>query len=184
MSDHFITPISEEEKEERIKQEEKKKKKSKNDFSGWGIFFGVMLFAVLTTIWEMVFRDLPRFFSPYYEVCVKSGQAIAQKFCEMKMYDLIKLLLHFGFLIPLLFLLAIVYRANAGKKVNSHSRIIQLAYFFSLIVMSLHLFVEFSVFLFAYYREIGNYVVLGCIALAFTALIVYLQKRFNRPKEA
>lgn len=183
MTNHFVSPVSEEEKEQKAKEAEKKKNKSKNEFSTWGIFFGILLFSVLTVIWELTFRDLPRFFSPYYEICIKASPALIQRYCVMREYDIIKIILHLSFLLPLLLVLISVFYANAGKKIKSHNKIILWAYFFSVLIIAIHLFVEFSVYLFAYYREIGNYVVLGCIALAFTALIVYLQKRFNRPKE-
>lgn len=184
MPNHFVPPVNKAEKDEEAKQAaEKKKNKQANDFSSWGIFFGVLLFVVLTILWQLAFRDLPRFFSPYYEICFNSGPAIVQQYCDMRGYEIVKILLHLSFFLPLLLVLVCVFYANAGKKMRSHSLIIFRAYLFSVLITALHLFIEFALYLFQYYREIGNYVVLSCVALAFIALIIYLQKRFNRPKE-
>ena len=183
MTDLFISPISEEEKEEKAKLEQKKKKKPKNEFSAWGIFFGILLFAVLLTMWELGFSDLPKFFSPYYDVCRNASPIIIQQQCNMKQFDIVNLLLHISLLIPLLLVAVSVSYANSGKKMQSHNKIVLVAYLFSVLILSIHLFIEFARYLFEYYREVGDYVILICIAIAFIGFIIYLQKRFNRPKE-
>jgi len=186
--DNYIQPVN---KEKKKKEEsafakasaDKEEKKLKQQYSAWGIFFGVLLFIVLVTMWELGLHDLPRFFNPYYEVCQNSGYQVVQNFCDMKQYEIIRLLLHFCLLVPLLMIIIVVNYANQGKKMKSYNKILLISYFFSILVLLTHIFVEFAYYLFRYYREIGNYVVLTVIAIAFIFLIVYLQKRFNKPKQ-
>ncbi|MDZ7798094.1 MAG: hypothetical protein U5L76_00580 [Patescibacteria group bacterium] len=183
--DNYIQPVKKENKNDEGNEEEKEEeeeKKLKNQYSAWGIFFGILLFIVFVIIWELGLHDLPRFFNPYYEVCQNSGYQVVQKFCDIKQYEIIRLLLHFCLLVPLLMVIIVVNHTNQGKKMKSYNRILLLAYFFSILFLLTHVFVEFAYYLFRYYREIGNYVVLSVIAIAFVFLIVYLQKRFNKSK--
>ena len=159
----------------------KEEKKKKEEISAWSIFFGVLLSAVLITLYEKTLADLPRFFNPFYQDCHRAGLVL----CEAVKYEATRLIFYLAVVVPLLVIALIIYLVGDRKKVVKRpSKILRRAYFFSVLVVAVHVFVTFAIFLFRYYREIGVYVILSCFALAFILLIVWLQRRFNRPKEA
>lgn len=168
--------------EKKIGEEKPKTEKKGDDYSSWSVFFGVLLASVLITLYERAFYDLPRFFNPYYDNCLSANPQIVQKFCELLRYETVRLLLHIALVVPLLIIALIISLATMKKTAKSHSRILMRAFFFSVLVISVHLFVEFATFLFHHYREMGIYVILASFAVAFIVLIVYLQKRHNRAK--
>lgn len=185
MPDFYIKPKQLEEVplDEEMNEEKELEEKKKDEYSAWGIFFGVMLTAMLIAIWERAFLDLPRFFNPLFETCQKASATVIQKYCHMVQYETIRLMLHICLVVPLLVIMVIATFVSSRRKLRSQSRIIVWSYFFSVFVVAMHLFIEFATFLFRYYRMIGNYVVLASIALAFIVLIVYLQQRYNSHKE-
>ena len=169
--------------EKKIGEEKSKgEKKRGDDYSSWSVFFGVLLATVLITLYERAFYDLPRFFNPFYANCLSPNPQVVQKFCELLRYETVRLLLHIALVVPLLIVALIISLATMKKVAKSHSRILMRAFFFSVLVISVHLFVEFASFLFHHYREMGIYVILASFAVAFIVLIIYLQKRHNRPK--
>jgi hypothetical protein len=157
-------------------------KTNKDELSSWSIFFGVLLAVVLIVIYERAFFDLPRFFNPYYQNCVGQSAAVVLKLCQSIRFETVRLLLHIALVVPLLIVAVVVSLTTMRKKIKSQSKILMRAYFFSVFVAAVHLFLEFATFLFRYYRELGIYVILVSFALAFIVLIVYLQRKYNNPK--
>lgn len=158
-------------------------KTNKDELSSWSIFFGVLLAVVLIVIYERAFYDLPRFFNPFYGNCQSHNAAVVLKLCQAIKYETVRLLLHIALVVPLLIVAVVISLSTMRKKIKSQSKILMRAFFFSVLVAAVHLFVEFAAFLFRHYRELGIYVILVCFALAFVILIVWLQNKYNHPKE-
>ncbi|MFH1367276.1 MAG: hypothetical protein ABIH38_04830 [Patescibacteria group bacterium] len=157
-------------------------KTNKDEMSSWSIFFGVLLAVVLVVMYERAFYDLPRFFNPFYENCQSANAAVVLKLCQIIKYETVRLLLHIALVVPLLIVTVVISLTTMRKKIKNQSKILMRAFYFSVFVAAVHLFIEFATFLFRHYRELGIYVILISFAVAFIVLIVYLQKRFNRPK--
>ncbi|MFA5069968.1 MAG: hypothetical protein WC528_01685 [Patescibacteria group bacterium] len=160
-------------------EKSKMEKKKKDEIYSWSIFFGVLLTVVLITLYEKTMLDLPRFFNPYYQDCHRANLIL----CETIKYEAARLFLFLAIVAPLLVIALILYLAGRKKPVKSQSKILKRAYYISVLVVASHLFIAFALFLFRHYREIGVYVILGCFALTFIILIIWLQRRHNRPKE-
>ena len=179
MAGPFISPKEPEAK----KLEDKEVKKDQEKYSSWSVFLGILLAVVLTAIWERAFYDLSRLFNPVYTECQNTGFNAVSGICDMKLYEVNRIFLHLALIVPLLVILLIAALIIPRKKTRSHAKIILRAYFFSVVIIVIHGYIEFAVFLFRYYREIGNYVVLFTIALAFIFFIIYIQRRLNNFKK-
>lgn len=168
-----------------IMEEHKEEPPKKEKFSGWSIFFSVLLMVVFILMGELVLRDLNKYFNPMYGNCRGEQEisALAGNVCDLVKYEANRFILHADFVVPFLILAVIIYLFSRKRKLRSYVRVLVLSYFIFTAWMFCHLVGEGEYFLFKHYREIGNYAILFTLALIFIISIILVQRKINkRPK--
>lgn len=167
--------------EKKIGEGKPKGEKQRGDgYSSWGVFFGVLLTVVLVAIYERAFIDLPRFFDPYYQNCHPRVLSA----CALSKYETSRIWLHGYLVLPLAILSLFILLATRRWKPKSLGKILITAFNFSVLIIIAHWYVEFAHYLVHYRHDIGIYFILGSIALAFVILIILVERRFHKSKNA
>ncbi|MFH0951889.1 MAG: hypothetical protein V1838_01735 [Patescibacteria group bacterium] len=169
-------------------------KSIKITYSAWGIFFAIIFVGLLVLLGERAWGDFDKYFNPLYSYC--HGGIQFSKWihveqigygCDAAQYEANRLVFHIALVVPLLFIMQMIYYWTARKHLLGHSRIMIRSYFLFLLWMTLHLFFEIALMLFRYYSEFGFYVIVGFIAVIFAFLVVLVQRRHSekhdKPKD-
>lgn len=178
-------PVFEQPALKEVKKEEAKPTKEK--FSGWAIFFALLLITVLVILGEFAFRDSDRLFNPYYQSCrveskitfpyFLSEESVA-KACDIQKYEQTRLLLHADVAVPLIIISLLGYLFLKNRKFSSQTKLIFYAYLLFALWISTRIIFETEYYLLKHNELIGKYIVLISIAIILGYLIFLIQKKF------
>lgn len=177
----FDQPVITEKHDERPTSEIKK-------FSGWTIFFSILLIIVFVIIVERAFKDVNKLYNPLYQSCQEVKQNTfftlkiteAEKECQISQYEFTRLILHLDIVGPLAIIGIVLYFfARRSKRIASYLKIIIYSYSMFVLWILLRIISETEYFLLKHYRMIGIYIVLLTIAIIFISLIIVIQRKFS-----
>ncbi|MFC1662745.1 hypothetical protein ACFL04_01090 [Patescibacteria group bacterium] len=164
----------------------------KEKYSAWSIFYAIIFVILLVLLGERAWGDLDKFFNPQYSFCHDEiiitrlvNVEAAGPGCEPAAYEANRLVFHIALVVPLLFIMQLIYYMTGHRRLPAHQKIMIRSYFLFLLYMTIRLFVEITLMLFRYYSEAGFYVIIGFTAVVFAFLVVLVQRRFsekNLPK--
>lgn len=152
------------------------------------VLFVIFLTIVLIVIGERFLFDLNRWLNPAYSQYGGYSRLYSNdyeqyvsptKVYNRESYELYQLLIHTGFVIPVLLAAFLLYFLLHYKKDKNPKRIIAWPYFIFSVWVLLHLVIETFYFLIKEYETLGLYVVLIVLAVLLTWLILFVQRRWH-----
>jgi len=175
--------------------------KKKHKISAMAVFLAVILAIVLVLLGERIIFDVNRVANPvieqvdiggmgsYYQsgyVAEKSALSQARVYypqTKQADYLLYKILLHSAFIIPIFLLTFLLYYLVYLKNEQSQYRVLLGGYIAFAIWMILRLIFETGYFVVVKYKNAAVYIILIALALIFSLLIVFIQKKIGHKQE-
>ncbi len=179
--------------------------KKKNKVSAMAILLAVILAIVLILLGERVIFDINRVANPVIDqvyignsssggsiyksnyVSEKSALSEARVYYPQSRQDdylLYKILLHSAFIIPMFLLTFLFYYLVYLKNEKSHYKVVVGGYIAFAIWMILRLIIETGYFVVVKYKNAAVYIILIALALIFSLLIIFIQKKISHKQEA
>lgn len=177
----------------------------KHQISFLGIVFTVLLAIVLIVLGERVLFDLNRGLNPYVEKTTTinrydsyslpttmmrteysplSDKVIYYQTTNESPYWSYKVLIQAGFIIPVFLLTFLLYYLINIKRQDSNFRIVSYGYLIFSIWMVLHLIINLIKLAYREFPELALYLVLIVLAIIFTTLAIFIQKKVNQHRQS
>lgn len=175
--------------------------KKKHKISAMAVFLAIILAIVLILLGERIIFDVNRVANPVIQQVDNSGTSsyypsglVAEKsalsqarvyYPQTKQADylLYKILLHSAFIIPIFLLTFLLYYLVYLKNEQSQYRVLVGGYIAFAIWMILRLIIETGYFVIVKYRNAAVYIILIALALIFSLLIIFIQKKLSHKPE-
>ncbi len=169
--------------------------KKKHKISAMAVLLAVILAIVLVLLGERIIFDINRVANPviekvdltrnsgnYYSGYAYEKSALSQARvyypqAQQDSYLLYKILLHAAFIIPIFLLTFLLYYLVYLKPEQSPYRVLAGGYIAFAIWMILRLVFETGYFVIVKYKNSAVYIILVVLALIFSLLIVFIQKK-------
>lgn len=167
-----------------------------------GVFLTFILAIVLVTLGERILFDLNKSLNPYVETVQQknqrydyntglslksersalSNQIIYYQQSKADKYLNFKVLINAGFIVPIFLLMFLIYYQINVKRKDSHLRVVSYGYLIFSIWMILHLVVNIVQLAYREFPQLALYLILIFLAIVFTILAVFIQKKVNQHK--
>ena len=171
----------------------KGKQKKQKKISALGIIFTIVLAIVIILLGERVIFDLNRVANPIvsessygvssyksgysYERSGLSQSRIYYPTTQKADYLMYKLLIHSAFIIPIFLLTFLLYYMFNVKKRQPNWFVVMYGYLVFAFWMLFHLLIELMIVINYQFPNSAIYIILGILAVIFTALTVFMQKK-------
>jgi hypothetical protein len=175
---------------------------ARHKISALGVFLTIILAVILVVLGERVIFDLNKSFNPYVEK-VNSGMGssgynsasygpllsennalsrdiVYYKSSQSDQYFASKVLIQSSFIIPIFILFFLLYYFVNIKNKESNLRVVSYAYLVFAIWMIIHLVINLIRLAYRQFPQAALYIVLLLLAVVFTSLAVFIQKKVNQ----
>jgi hypothetical protein len=174
----------------------------KTKISILGVFLTFILAIVLVTLGERILFDLNKSLNPYVETVQQrnqyyshgadlslksersalSNQVVYYQQSNSDKYLNFKILINAGFIVPIFLLMFLIYYQINVKRKDSHLRVVSYGYLIFSIWMIIHLVINIIQLAYREFPQLALYLILIFLAVVFTVLAVFIQKKVNQHK--